>query len=274
MGFEVKQKIRTNYEYTTEVTGLKKIAYERNPVIVQEDTGSLWEETEGMSFRDPALQLTQALSPNVPYLLHFAIKLDTNEKYHFKIKLQRDLTGEAESEGGQVAERTIKEIYTPFGLAENYAMDVVFSTKESYWERIVFEKYRVSDDYSNDKNAITNGEINNWIVETGPVDYYNGSWLPVHAESVKLSTINALIPDIDEQQSSENIINKIGIQGPPGMIFTLDNEGLKIGKTGIYQISYDTLAVKRIGVAPEANDFFIIDYRIGYETSSDQSNAG
>lgn len=264
MGFTVNQVIRESGKNYVSPVGFTKIAFERQPVVLREDTGNATNFDEGLSFRDPALELTEPLTVEVPYLLRFSITLDTQKHHTFNIKLQKDLTTEADSSGAQVAERTIKKIITPFGIGV-YTLDVVFSTKENDWTRIVFEKYREADDYDNEKILINNNSINGWTVQDS--SYYNGSWLPVDAESVQLSLINELIAMTDSQSS----INKIGIQGPPGMIFTLDNEGLKIGKTGIYQISYDTLAVKRIGVAPEENDFFIIDYRSGFETSSSEN---
>lgn len=55
-------------------------------------------------------------------------------------------------------------------------------------------------------------------------------------------------------------IDRVGIQGEPGMAFTLNNEVLTLGKNGCYEVETDVtnLTVDRANV-------FIIDYHIKEE---------
>ena len=61
-------------------------------------------------------------------------------------------------------------------------------------------------------------------------------------------------------QKERPVIYKIGIQADPGTIVRINNEGIKIGKTGIYELDFDTIKIKKIVFPFGANEDTIIDF--------------
>lgn len=63
-------------------------------------------------------------------------------------------------------------------------------------------------------------------------------------------------------------IKKFGLQGPPGLVFCMNGEEMRLGKSGIYEvedINVDNLAFVLKNQSPipfeDAVDFFILDYQ-------------
>jgi hypothetical protein len=86
----------------------------------------------------------------------------------------------------------------------------------------------------------------------------------MEVEIEEFSTINNIIADYlpcDE-------LKKIGIQGPPGLMFVLNGEEFQLGRTGIYELCNDEIVVTYLGFVindskqtTDGKDFFILDYR-------------
>lgn len=55
-------------------------------------------------------------------------------------------------------------------------------------------------------------------------------------------------------------LQKIGIQGQPGLIININGEEIHIGRTGIYEM-LDTIEVTFLGIASPDYGFFLIDYQ-------------
>lgn len=67
--------------------------------------------------------------------------------------------------------------------------------------------------------------------------------------------------------SGVSAFNKIGVQGPPGMLMCINGEDIRIGPSGIYEINngykitFLGFIVKSSPYAPDQLDYFIVDYQ-------------
>ena len=145
---------------------------------------------------------------------------------------------------------------------------------------------------NNDVSTAANGNeqqddntlATHWILP--PSKMYSGNWLPVYyynedilissnkelnAEkrnrNIELYEIKNIISE-DSNIKADTQIYKIGLQGKPGMMITLNGAELRIGPTGIYQVEYPDLKINEIGIVPfdtrnidSNNNFFILDYK-------------
>lgn len=66
-----------------------------------------------------------------------------------------------------------------------------------------------------------------------------------------------ILSKINELEGSQVIIDRIGIQGRPGMAFFLNGEEMHIGRTGLFEIETDIQKFTINGQNP-----FIVDYHI------------
>lgn len=66
-----------------------------------------------------------------------------------------------------------------------------------------------------------------------------------------------ILNKINELEGSQVTIDRIGIQGHPGMTFSLNGEEMHIGRTGLFEIETDIQKFIINGQNP-----FIIDYHI------------
>lgn len=85
------------------------------------------------------------------------------------------------------------------------------------------------------------------------------STIPIDSNSIKLYELKNVIP--------ESKLYQIGLQGPPGMLFSINGEELRIGKSGRYELQGITVShlgfmIKNTSPIPYADglDYFILDY--------------
>lgn len=88
-----------------------------------------------------------------------------------------------------------------------------------------------------------------------------------------LSDVN--LQKIVNLQDGNNLpknIEKIGIQAPSGLLFTINGEEMIIGRTGIYELYNKDIPITYLGFVTKPNDdnFFIIDYQ--YDDSEKEGN--
>ncbi len=93
---------------------------------------------------------------------------------------------------------------------------------------------------------------------------YQGRVITLDKDHCRVCQINNLIPD------GKSPFNKIGIQGPSGMLFCINGEGIRIGPSGIYEIRNSNYKIHFLGAIPQISidstgkkgyDSFIIDYQ-------------
>lgn len=68
-------------------------------------------------------------------------------------------------------------------------------------------------------------------------------------------------------------LKKIGVQGPPGLMFTINGEEIYIGRSGVYELYNNNISINYLGFVPQKGlvtqstdgstaqtDYFIVDY--------------
>lgn len=189
------------------------------------------------TFSDPCMNLTGSniVTPSNSYYLKFDVTQLVDSIQNFVIKLQNK---ENPTENIQnVRTFTVKQ------GTEKVIFELIFNPNLTY-DQIVFELKRSSEDYSeNDRqmkvNVLAFDKVNNIIT-----DYLQNKY--TNLKSLK----------------------KIGIQGPPGLMFTINGEEIKIGKSGIYElyneninISYLGFIIKDSSFTQNGKDYFIMDFK-------------
>lgn len=129
------------------------------------------------------------------------------------------------------------------GLYSNpVPIELIINPANSF-DEIVFELQRTADDYSKQNKDGTHGrkmeiEINHLTRLYNVLDYIG---------------IKPLA--------------KIGIQGPPGLLMSINGEEIRIGRSGIYEMAYN-MSVDFIGFVIKDNiqsmdgqDYFVMDYQ-------------
>ena len=75
--------------------------------------------------------------------------------------------------------------------------------------------------------------------------------------------------------------NKIGIQGPSGMLCCINGEGIRVGPSGIYQLKNSNYNITFLGIIPHISsdiygnlsyDNFIIDYQYDFNQGTDTTD--
>lgn len=172
--------------------------------------------------------INTSLSSSKSYFIRLKFfKQETEQKITLKIE-DRD----ALIKGSQIIGTITVPAGSPF---DSYVYEKVFMPLKDY-NRIYLELERTNNDYAlnQDRNDNTYGRI-------------------INIEVVTCAEIKNLLLD--------NII-RLGVQGTPGLLMSINGEQIKIGNSGIFEINIDYL-VSYFGVVIEENDnkFFIADYQ-------------
>lgn len=71
------------------------------------------------------------------------------------------------------------------------------------------------------------------------------------------NVINYLQTSID----NKSVLKQVGVQGPPGLLMSINGEGIKIGRSGLYEIN-NGINTSFIGFIIEDNEkYFVLDYQ-------------
>ena len=81
----------------------------------------------------------------------------------------------------------------------------------------------------------------------------------------KLTEVLNIIESISGAIDNKTSLKQIGVQARPGMLMTINGEGIKVGRSGIYEIN-NGVVVNSIGFVIESGDnnqsnYFILDYQ-------------
>lgn len=170
------------------------------------------------------------------YYLRFRIKRRADSRQSITIKLinTNQLSNNEQAIETITVEQDIEEKYQTF--------DLVISPNAVYNE-IYFYLNRIQDDYTIVNQDGTNGRKINVDVQSVS-EFYN--------------IINYLNTSID----NKGRLIQIGVQGNPGTLMSINGEGIRIGKSGIYEIN-NGFAVTALGFAITQNEdkYFILDYQ-------------
>lgn len=194
-------------------------------------------ESEKVTFTDISLQpVKEDSSSGVTEVL----KLDSNTTYYLSFEVDRMVVNNDEmidfsfdvllANQDNEIEQYIRTIKIERGNNKAF-VNLIFTPNDNY-DIIVLDIARTQQDFI--KNKTKKMTISNY----------------------KLFKIENILP--------ENInIEKIGIQAPSGMMFTINGEEMMIGRTGIYELYNKDIPITYLGFVTEQNDnkFFIVDYQ-------------
>ena len=65
----------------------------------------------------------------------------------------------------------------------------------------------------------------------------------------------------------QRVLNKIGVQGPPGLLMCINGEDIRVGPSGIYeinngyQVTFIGFVIQESDQTLDRRDYFILDYQ-------------
>lgn len=197
---------------------------------------NLLEGENSLLVSDPGYFLSNGtLDFNKTYMLKFIIDYhllnvsETNNEhkgYDFEVLLVKDGGSERQS---------LKEIFvdahihTSLNSKETKEYVCIFKPLIDTFDGISFRLTRIGEDFTKQMRQL-------------------------NIQSVELVELANLLADklyqfnIDGSSTKKfTSIQRVGLQGKPGALFSIDGEEMKLNKNGIYEITYDNLDIQHIG---------------------------
>ena len=140
--------------------------------------------------------------------------------------------------------QTIEDIEVPAGNTNDYDIfELVISPNDNHtYNQIYFELNRELIDYNTLKPDGTYGREMNIIVN-------------------RLDEIYNVINFLQTSIENKGKLKQIGVQGPPGLLMSINGEAIRIGRSGLYEIN-NGINTTFIGFIVEADEkYFILDYQ-------------
>lgn len=196
-----------------------------------------------IDFYDQCMYLTGAsvVNSTYSYYLRFEVAQRADLPQDFIVKLKSD-----EVSVDNVQE--VRRLSVKKGTGRT-TFELIFNPNSTY-NQIVFELERLADDF-----YLSNG------------DGKSGRIMNVNILSFERIT-NVITGYLSQHYSGLTSLKKIGIQGPPGMMFVIDGEEIKIGRSGIYELYNDNINITYIGFivknssfTQDGKDYFIMDFK-------------
>lgn len=140
--------------------------------------------------------------------------------------------------------QTIETIEIPIGNTTDYStFELVLSPNDNHtYNQIYFELNRELIDYTTENPDGTYGRTMNIIVD-------------------RLDEIYNVINFLQTSIENKGKLKQIGVQGPPGLLMSINGEPIRIGRSGLYEIN-NGINTTFIGFVVEADEkYFILDYQ-------------
>lgn len=196
-----------------------------------------------IDFSDQCLYLkgTNVVSSLYSYYLKFEVTQLPEASQEFSIKLQSD-----EVTNDKI--QNIKSFEVKQGT-DTVTFELIFTPNASY-NQIVFELKRTVSDFSMVNEKGTSGRL-------------------MKINILQFDRVNNVISNyLAKTYPGMVSLKKIGIQGPPGLLFCIDGEEIRIGRSGIYELYNENIAISYIGFiikdslfTQDGKDFFIMDFK-------------
>lgn len=196
-----------------------------------------------IDFQDICLEMSgdQTVDATSSYYLKFEVSQRPEAAQDFIIKLKNnDVTIDNAQE--------VKTLKVAAGTGK-ISFELIFNPNSKY-NQLIFELQRLALDFYLDNGDGTSGrkmEIN--ILEFSKI-------------------INIVDSYLKGKFSGLTKLKKIGLQGPPGLMFVLDGEEIRIGRTGVYELYNDNIEISYIGFiikdslfTQSGKDFFVMDFK-------------
>lgn len=200
-------------------------------------------ENSIIDFYDQCMYLNGAniVSSIYSYYLKFEVTQLPEVIQEFSIKLQSD---EVTVDNIQ----NIRSFVVKQGLGTT-TFELIFTPNSNY-NQIIFELKRMALDFYTDNGDGTSGRIMNIKI--------------LQFDRV----INVISSYLAKNFPGMTSLKKIGIQGPPGLLFCIDGEEIRIGRSGIYELYNEDITISYIGFiikdslfTQDGKDFFIMDFK-------------
>ena len=200
--------------------------------------------SEGIVFIDKGIDLNennilQALTNNnkqKSYYIRFKVfKQDTAQKITIRLVNTTKINDNIQ---------TIETVEVDAGNNSDYSIfELILSPNDNHiYNQVYFELNRELIDYN---TLNQDGTYGRRIVIT--VDRFDEIY----------NIIDYLQTSID----NKNALKQIGVQGPPGLLMSINGEAIKIGRSGLYEIN-NGINTTFIGFIIENNEkYFILDYQ-------------
>lgn len=142
--------------------------------------------------------------------------------------------------------QTIEDYTVPAGTGST-TFDIVFTPNSTY-NLIVFVLARTTEDY----NVIENSQ--------------HGRIMDITVNENNIYLMTNIIDTLASTYGLTELI-RIGVQGPTGLMMSINGEQIKVGKTGIYELNDVNIKITYLGFALKENvlnvdgyDNFILDF--------------
>lgn len=205
--------------------------------------GLIKNENSIIDFYDQCMYLSGGgvVSSLYNYYLKFEVKQLSGSIQDFVLKLKND----------DINVSSVQEVRT-FNVkqgVDSVVFEIIFNPNSSY-NQIVFELKRLTLDFYIDNGDNTSGRI-------------------MDIKILRFSRIINVVSDyLSKNYAGLKALKKIGIQGPPGLLFCMDGEEIRIGKSGIYELYNKDITISYIGFiindslfTQGGKDFFIMDFK-------------
>ena len=140
--------------------------------------------------------------------------------------------------------QTIEDIEIPIGENNDYCIfELILSPNDNHtYNQIYFELNRELIDYNTLNQDGTYGRKINIVID-------------------RLDEIYNVINYLNVSIENKGVLKQIGIQGPPGLLMSINGEAIRVGRSGLYEIN-NGIKTTFIGFIVEANEkYFILDYQ-------------
>ena len=175
------------------------------------------------------------------YYLKFEVTQLPEVIQEFSIKLQSD---EVTIDNIQ----NIRSFVVKQGI-DKTTFELIFTPNSNY-NQIVFELKRLALDFYTNNGDGTSGRI--MKIKILQFD----------------RIINVISSYLAKNYPGMTSLKKIGIQGPPGLLFCIDGEEIRIGRSGIYELYNEDINISHMGFiikdslfTQDGKDFFIMDFK-------------
>lgn len=189
-----------------------------------------------------------AFSIDNTFYIKFAVPKIQGREQDYIIELRNDSENEA-------IIQELKEIHVDPASGSKDTEYTYFSfifTPNNTYRKLCFRLQRIGQDYREDEENRLKPKIEiKTLKKIGNIITY-----------LQSNNINQY-PNLES-------FKKIGIQGPPGLMFSVNGEEMVINRTGIYELYHEDILITFLGFLPEiadfpqdinGKDFFILDFR-------------
>lgn len=199
-------------------------------------------ETMGIKFVNPCVLVkSTTLTSQNNYYLKFKVSYREDSSQSFNVRIRNSNSEDANNY------QNLRSYSVNQGIGSTI-FEMVFSPNATY-NQVVFELNRIPLDYTTENDDGTYGRL--MIIEI-----------------LEFNSLNNVIDYLSSSYSGLTKLNKIGIQGPPGLLMCINGEEIRIGRSGIYEINNNSITISFIGFilkesafTQDGLDYFIMDFQ-------------